>query len=144
MYRSTFGSETARMKRFVRAASVRRSSEPGRSWTARSIRPTAQQIRQAVISLREQHRSIAIIAGERFVTAIAIQRDGYMAASLARDVVSRNRRRIGVRLAVVFDQRRQYFERIRPDDEFVVIGADVFRHAPRMMQLAEILFFKSN
>ena len=44
----------------------------------------------------------------------------------------------------MLDQRRQNFHRIGPDDELVMIGADVFGDAARVMQLAEILFFKTD
>ena len=44
----------------------------------------------------------------------------------------------------MFDQRRQNFHGIRPDDELVMIGADVLGHAARVMQFAEILFVKSD
>ena len=44
----------------------------------------------------------------------------------------------------MFDQRRQNFHRVRPHDEFVMLGADIFRDAPRVMQLTEVLFFETN
>ena len=42
------------------------------------------------------------------------------------------------------DQRRQNFERVRPHYEFVMICAHVFGNATRVMQLAEILFLKTD
>jgi len=44
----------------------------------------------------------------------------------------------------MLDQRRQHFQRVRPNDKLVVIGADVLGDTPRVMKLAEILFFKSD
>ena len=44
----------------------------------------------------------------------------------------------------MLDQRRKNLHRVGPDDELMVIGADVFGDATRVMQLAEILFFKTD
>jgi hypothetical protein len=44
----------------------------------------------------------------------------------------------------VLDERRQNFERIRANDEFVMIRAEVFGNAARVMQFAEILFLKAD
>jgi hypothetical protein len=49
-----------------------------------------------------------------------------------------------VRLTVVFDKRRQDFNRIRPHDELVMIGADVLGDASCVMKLAEVLFIKTD
>ena len=97
-----------------------------------------------MISLRQPHRGVAFITGKRFVAAVAVQSDRHMLARFARNVVSRNRGRICVRLAVMLNQDRQNFERIRTDDELVMVRADVFRDPARVMQFAEVLFFKAD
>src|SRR5689334_2279148 len=44
----------------------------------------------------------------------------------------------------MFDECRQHLNSVRPYDELVMIGADVFRDASRVMKFAEVLFFKSD
>ena len=44
----------------------------------------------------------------------------------------------------MFDQRRQHFERVWPNNKLVMIGADVLGDAPRVMKFAEVLFFKTD
>ena len=44
----------------------------------------------------------------------------------------------------MFDKYRQNLNRIGTNNEFMMIGADVFRNASRVMKLAEVLFFKTD
>ena len=96
------------------------------------------------ISLREVHRRVPLVTCEALIAAIAVEGHGYVLPSLSRHVVAWNCRRIGERLAIVFDQRRQNFHRIRADDEFMMVSANAFRHPPRMMQLTEVLFVETD
>ena len=67
-----------------------------------------------------------------------------MLSSFPRDVVSRNSGRIRVWLAIVLDQKGKNFHRVRTDDELVMVCANVLGYSSRVMQFAEILFFKTN
>ena len=42
-------------------------------------------------------------------------------------------KRVGIRLAVVFDKHRQHFNRIRSNNKFVMVRAHMLGHTPRVM-----------
>ena len=65
----------------------------------------SEHTRQAVVSLRKSHGRVSLITRETFITAISIQSDRHVFSRFARHVVGRNGGRVGVRLAVVFDER---------------------------------------
>ena len=69
------------------------------------------------------HRLVARIAEKGLVAAIAVERDRDLAARHLGDVIGRDRRRVGERLAVMPDEPRQHRDRIGLDDEFLVLGA---------------------
>src|SRR3982750_3662860 len=85
---------------------------------------------------------MTLVAGKRFVAAVAIQSDRDIFSCLASNVVSWDRRRISVRLAIVTDQCRQYFQRVGFYYKFVVFGSYMLGYSLCILQFAEILLFE--
>ena len=85
------------------------------------------------------HRLVSAVTEKALVAAIAVERDGHPAARQFRDVIGRDRRRVGERLAIMPDQPRQHRNRIGLDDELLVIGRIALRHHPRVAGLVVFL-----
>ena len=66
-----------------------------------------------------------------------------MFSCLFRNVVSRYRAGVRIRLTIVIDQRRQNFNRIGFDDKFVILGTDMLGDAASIFEFAEILLLQN-
>ena len=84
------------------------------------------------------------IAGKVLVTSVAIERDRDAGSGHARQIISRDRGRIRVRLAVMPNEERQDRGSFRLDDEFVVLGAPALRHLARVRDFVVLARIKTD
>ena len=82
--------------------------------------PPAQRHRQAVEAARDGVGDVALVAGEGLVAAVAVERDGDVAARQLGEVEARDRRGVGERLAVVAHDLRQDLDRVGAHEELLV------------------------
>ena len=73
---------------------------------------------------------VALVAAERFVAAVAGQRDGDLGARRLADEVERQRRVVTVRLVVRFGQSRQRRLDVGFEDDLGVLGREAVRDCP--------------
>jgi hypothetical protein len=85
--------------------------------------------RRRVEPRKMAHRPVPIMAEKALVPAIAVQRDGDLATRHFGVAISRDRWRIGQRLATVPDEARQHADGVGFDNPLLImIGSIAFRH----------------
>ena len=108
-------------------------------------RDPAQPGNRHAIELRHARmRQVTIVAAEQLVAAVTREHDRHVAARDFRYIPGRNRRGIRERLVEVRDEPIENRESVGPDHELVVIGAEVSRDRPGMLQFVERRFVEAN
>ena len=101
--------------------------------------PPPQRRGELLVPVGQARGPVAIVAREALVAPVAVERHRDVLPGEPGDVIARDRRRVGVRLAVVPHERRDHLLRVGPDDQLVVVGAVALRHHPGVGELVESL-----
>ena len=96
--------------------------------------------RHAVVAPLALLDDVLVVAGEQLVAAVAGQHDLHVLGGELRHHVGRDRRRVAERLVEIPGEVLDDLDHVRPQDELVVLGAELRGDLPRVAELVVVCF----
>ena len=87
---------------------------------------------------------VAVFVASQQVTGSDPPVGRHLLARQLRHVIGGHRRGVAIGLAVVADQCRQHVQRVRLDDQLVVVGSEAVGHLAGIAQLVEVAFAEAD